>query len=190
MSEHTKITLKNSLREHHKPNFINTIRKLINVRKGSSVGSDVIIDKNVEILRFPKNVSIGNEVILKEGVKICPTNAKAKVNIGNRTTVGYHTMLFASKNIVVGNDCMIAPFAYIVDSNHLTKKDIPMNAQGVEASDIIIGDDVWVGTGVKILPGVRINEGSVIAAGSVVNSDIPKYKIVAGSPAKVIGERT
>ena len=138
MSGHTKITLKNSLREHHKPNFINTIRKLINVRKGSSVGSDVIIDKNVEILRFPKNVSIGDEVILKEGVKICPTNAKARVNIGNRTTVGYHTMLFASKNIVVGNDCMIAPFAYIVDSNHLTKKDIPMNNQGIEASDIII----------------------------------------------------
>ena len=54
MSGHTKIILKNSLREHHKPNFINTIRKLINVRKGSSVGSDVIIDKNVEILRFPK----------------------------------------------------------------------------------------------------------------------------------------
>ena len=50
MSGHTKIGLKNSLREHHKPNFINTIRKLINVRKGSSVGSDVIIDKNVEIL--------------------------------------------------------------------------------------------------------------------------------------------
>ena len=101
-----------------------------------------------------------------------------------------NTLKKVSKNIVVGNDCMIAPFAYIVDSNHLTKKDIPMNAQGVEASDIIIDDDVWVGTGVKILPGVRINEGSVIAAGSVVNSDIPKYTIVAGSPAKVIGERT
>ena len=125
MSGHTKIILKNRLRDHHKPNFINTIRKLINVRKGSSVGSDVIIDKNVEILRFPRNVSIGNEVILKEGVKICPANAKARISIGDRTTVGYHTMLFASKNIVVGNDCMIAPFAYIVDSNHLTKKDIP-----------------------------------------------------------------
>ena len=190
MSGHTKIILKNSLREHHKPNFINTIRKLINVRKGSSVGTDVIIDKNVEILRFPKNVSIGNEVILKEGVKICPANAKARISIGDRTTVGYHTMLFANKNIVVGNDCMIAPFAYIVDSNHLTKKDIPMNNQGIEASDIIIDDDVWVGTGAKILPGVKINEGSVIAAGSVVNSDIPRYTIVAGSPAKALGKRT
>tara|TARA_Y100001935_G_scaffold164708_1_gene135474 strand:+ start:75 stop:332 length:258 start_codon:yes stop_codon:yes gene_type:complete len=85
---------------------------------------------------------------------------------------------------------MIAPFAYIVDSNHLTKKDVPMNEQGIEASDIIIDDDVWVGTGAKILPGVKINEGSVIAAGSVVNSDIPRYTIVAGSPAKEIGKRT
>ena len=65
-----------------------------------------------------------------------------------------------------------------------------MNNQGIKASDIIIDDDVWVGTGAKILPGVKINKGSVIAAGSVVNSDIPKYTIVAGSPAKVIGKRT
>ena len=95
----------------------------------------------------------------------------------------------SSKKITIGNDCMIAPFTYLVDSNHLTKKEKPMNTQAMEANDIFIDDDVWIGTGVKILSGVKIEKGAVIAAGSIVNSDVPKYSIFAGAPAKKIGVR-
>jgi acetyltransferase-like isoleucine patch superfamily enzyme len=36
---------------------------------------------------------------------------------------------------------------------------------------------------------VRIGEGAVVAAGSVVTCDVEPYQIVAGAPARPVGER-
>lgn len=54
---------------------------------------------------------------------------------------------------------------------------------------VIIEDDVWIGANVTILKGVHIYTGAVIAAGAVVVNDVPKYSIVGGIPAKIIGKR-
>lgn len=52
---------------------------------------------------------------------------------------------------------------------------------------IEIMDNVFIGIGSIIMPNIRIGENSVIAAGSVVTKDVPPNSIVAGVPAKVIG---
>jgi virginiamycin A acetyltransferase len=52
-----------------------------------------------------------------------------------------------------------------------------------------VGSDVWIGANVIILPGVTIGNGAVIGAGSVVTKNVHSYFIVAGVPAKKIGER-
>ena len=55
--------------------------------------------------------------------------------------------------------------------------------------DIEIEDNVWLGDRVIVLGGVKIGEGAIIQAGSVVVSNIPKYGIAGGHPAKVFSER-
>lgn len=185
-----KIIISNQLRNFHKPTVIGLLRNWYTLRKCVSVGRNVVIDPNVKLLRFPQNIVIRNRVIMKEGARICPTNSEASIEIGEGTTIGYHTMIFASKNISIGNNCLIAPFCYIIDSNHQIKKNKLICLQSIEAKDIILGDDIWLGTSVKVLSGVRIGDGAVIAAGSVVNQDIPPYTIFGGTPAKQIGERT
>ena len=54
---------------------------------------------------------------------------------------------------------------------------------------VIIGNDVWIGSNVTIIAGIKIGDGAIIAAGAVVTKDIEPYAIVAGVPAKKIGQR-
>ena len=45
-----------------------------------------------------------------------------------------------------------------------------------------------IGSNATILCGVTIGIGALVGAGAVVNKDVPDYAIVAGVPAKVIGD--
>ncbi len=53
-----------------------------------------------------------------------------------------------------------------------------------------IGDRVFIGARAIILPGVTIREGAVVAAGAVVTHDVEPFAIVAGVPARPIGQRS
>lgn len=55
--------------------------------------------------------------------------------------------------------------------------------------DVHIGNDVWIGAEAMILSGVTIGDGAIIAARAVVTRDVPAYAIVAGVPARKVGQR-
>ena len=179
----------NQLRKHLKFTLLHKIRQFTLRRKIDTLGENVFIEKNVKILRFPKNVQIGNQVVLKEGARICSCNQNAKINIGENTTFGYHSFLFSSESIEIGNNCLIAPFVYIVDSDHNIEKGKLINEQPNNTAPVKIGNDVWIGTGAKILKGVSIENGAVIAAGAIVRDDVKAYEIHGGIPAKKISDR-
>lgn len=177
------------LRKHLKFSWRNRWRS---IREGSRIGylgKNVFIDKNVELLRYPKNISIGDEVVLKEGTRICTCNSSSVIKIGQRTTIGYHNYIFSSEKIEIGNDCLIAPFVYIVDSDHQAERSKKINIQPNFSKPIKIGNDVWIASSVTILKGVIIGDGAIIAANSVVNKDVGDYEIWGGTPAKKIGIR-
>ena len=179
----------NQLRKHLKFTLLHKIRQFTLRRKIDTLGENVFIEKNVKILRFPKNVQIGNQVVLKEGARICSCNQNAKINIGENTTFGYHSFLFSSESVEIGNNCLIAPFVYIVDSDHNIEKGKLINEQPNSTAPVKIGNDVWIGTGAKILKGVSIENGAVIAAGAIVRNDVKAYEIHGGIPAKKISDR-
>jgi len=52
---------------------------------------------------------------------------------------------------------------------------------------IDIRDNVFVGHGAILLPGVTIGPNAIVAAGAVVNRDVSPGSIVAGAPARVVG---
>jgi len=143
----------------------------------------------VSILRNPAKTYLGRDVVLKKFVEICVCNPQAAIKIGNRTTIGNFTHIYASEKIVIGNDCMIAPFVYIVDSDHGTNLGSLMNQQENITAPIIIGDDVWIGSHSIILKGIKIGNGVIIAANSVVNKDLEEFSIYGGSPVKLLKKR-
>ena len=152
-------------------------------------GAGIFFETNVHLMRFPKNISLGDSMVIKSGARLCACNAQAQISIGENTTVGYHTYMFASEKITIGDNCLIAPFVYLVDSDHSIAKDQLINQQTNQTAAIEIGNDVWIGTGAKILKGVRVGDGAVIAAGALVKDDVAPYAIVGGIPAKKISKR-
>jgi acetyltransferase-like isoleucine patch superfamily enzyme len=177
------------LKEHTNRTFIHKWRSYKQSRRLGHCGENVFFDKGVDIFRFPQHVKIADGAMIKAGARICACNKDARVTIGKNTTFGYHSHLFASSTIEIGDNCLIAPFVYIVDTDHGIKRDQLINTQPNVSKPIKIGNDVWIGTGAKILSGVTIGEGAVIAAGALVKDDVEPYKIVGGIPAKVISER-
>jgi acetyltransferase-like isoleucine patch superfamily enzyme len=182
-------TIESGVRRYARYTAAHALRRWWATRGIGSLGEDVYVERNVQLLRHPENIRIGNRVMLKEGVRICPTNPQAGIEIGDWTTVGAHTFMYATTRIVIGSSCLIAPFCYLIDNDHGTAKGRLIREQPMATDPVRIGNDVWLGTGAVITRGVTIHDGAIIGARSVVTHDVPADAIVAGNPARVIRYR-
>ena len=109
-----------------------------------------------------------------------------KVHIGERSVINFECLLDGRRHhIRIGDDVSIGPRASILTLGHDAKS--PEFA--TQGGDVLIGDRVWIAYGALILPDLSIGEGAVVAAGAVVTKSVEPYSIVAGNPARVIGER-
>ena len=52
---------------------------------------------------------------------------------------------------------------------------------------MVIGDNVFIGADAIVLPNVKIGSDVIVGAGAVVTKDVPDNVVVAGNPAKIIG---
>jgi acetyltransferase-like isoleucine patch superfamily enzyme len=112
------------------------------------------------------------------------------IKIGKNVSINHHvTMEGGSQAIVIGDDTRIASYCTFYAFNHGMNADRLINEQPVSSKGIVIGKDVWIGARVGIVDGVTIGDHAVIGLGSVVTKDVPAFAIVAGSPAKQIGDR-
>lgn len=106
----------------------------------------------------------------------------ARISIGNGCYINDGVNIYASSEVVIGNNVLIGDMTYIYDTNfHATEQSIP-----TKAASIKIGNNVWIGANSMILPGAVIGNHSVIAAGSIVKGEIPEKSLAAGIPARVI----
>src|SRR3989344_364771 len=107
------------------------------------------------------------------------------VNIGRDTIVGERAFLDGRAPIIMGDHVDIASEVMIYNSEH------DINSPSFKAINgmVKISDYVFIGPRAIILPGVKIGTGAVVAAGAVVTKNVRDFSIVAGVPAKEIGER-
>lgn len=180
-----KTKVEGGVRKNLRRTPVQRVRQWFSTRKLGECGKDLFVDPNVRFMRHPERIALGANVIVKEGARLCATNPGASIRIGEWTSIGYHTFLFASNRIEIGANCMIAPFCYLVDANHGIRAGELMRQQPLSTAPIVIEDDVWIGAGVTILKGVHVGRGAVLGAGAVIRGDVPENAIISDSSGEV-----
>ena len=112
-----------------------------------------------------------------EGLELDPNTQPSDLN--DCFFVTHHgAVIRIGKDIKIGFGVMILATSHIA---HPDRRDV-----GV-IKDVVVGENVMIGSGAIILPGVTIGNNAVVAAGAVVTKDVPEDTVVAGVPAKVVG---
>lgn len=112
------------------------------------------------------------------------------VSLGQDVSINARTNLDGgARGIVIGDDTRIASGVTIYAFDHGIAQDRLVREQPVKSQGICIGKDVWIGAQAGITDGVNISDHAVVAMGAIVTQDVPEWAIVAGVPAKPIGDR-
>lgn len=90
--------------------------------------------------------------------------------------------------IELRDEVSVAPLASFVATSHPNDSFIDREYEIHQEKPILVDRGAWIGTGAVILPGVTIGEGAIIGAHAVVTHTVPPYSIVAGVPARLIGD--
>jgi acetyltransferase-like isoleucine patch superfamily enzyme len=140
---------------------------------------NVKLGKNVKI-PYPELVNlydceIGDNCLIGPFVEI-----QKEVKIGKNTRIQSHS--FICSKVTIGENVFIGHGVVFINDRYPPRYDSKF------WEETIVEDDVVIGSNATILP-CKIGKGALIGAGSVVTKDVPPKKIVAGNPARIIGER-
>lgn len=137
---------------------------------------------------------------LGQGVRLAPNVSLRngeRITLGNGVQIGEYASLWAGRPssgeggfIRIGAGSTLGPRVFISAANYGLSAAQPVTEQAMVLRDVVIGADVWVGAGAILTAGVTVGDGAVVGAGAVVTKDVPAGAIVAGVPAKVIGQRS
>lgn len=106
--------------------------------------------------------------------------------MGHNSVINQKCRLDNRGGLTIGNTVSISAQVCILTADHdPNSKDF-----AGRTAPVVLEDFTFVGTRAMIMPGVTIGRGAIVAAGAIVTKDVPEFTIVAGVPAKPIGERT
>lgn len=150
------------------------------------IGKNCFIAPEAKLFAEPgRPIIIGDNSYIAADVVI-----HGPVTIGKHVSINHHvTMDGGSKGIHIGDHVRIAAYCQLYAFNHGMAADRLVCEQPTHSQGIHIEQDVWLGANVGVVDGVTIKEHAVVGMGSQVTHDVAPFNIVAGNPARPIGDR-
>jgi len=165
------------------------LRALLWRQRGAALGIKSRVGARCVIQR-PWGLKAGTRCQLEHEVFIKITQDLARIELGAEVFLGRGVELDIAYGLSVGDHTLIAPGCFITDHSHKCAAGASIASQGCEGAPVRIGSDVWLGAKSVVLAGVTIGDGAIVAAGAVVNRHVASMSIVAGVPARVVGQRS
>ncbi|WP_299007740.1 acyltransferase [uncultured Shewanella sp.] len=151
-----------------------------------TIGENCFIAPQAHLFAEPgRNIIIGSQCMIAADSFI-----HGPITLGDEVAINHGCSLDGGRaGITIGNKTRIANNVTIYAFNHGMSPQQSIYKQKVNSKGIEIGEDVWIGAQAGIVDGVKIGSFSIIGMGAVVTKDVTPYAIMAGNPAKQIGDR-
>src|SRR3982751_6642015 len=152
------------------------------------ISDSVTLGQNVSIFH-PALVnlygcSVGNDTNIGSFVEV-----QKNASIGARCKISSHT--FVCEGVVIEDEVFVGHGVMFTND----RRPRATNEQGSLQTEVdwaveptLVRQAASIGTNATIISGVTIGRGALVGAGAVVTRDVPDHAIVAGVPARVIGD--
>lgn len=147
------------------------------IRSGTTIYSNVIVGDDV---------AFGHNVMVRENVTIGDrTKLGTNVVVDGSTTIGKHvsvqTGVYICTYSTIEDSVFLGPCCVFTNDKFVVQK--PFRLVGP-----VVKKGASIGANALLFPGVTVGEGAVVGAQSMVNLEVPARTIVAGIPARKLGE--
>ena len=153
------------------------------------IGDNVVLRSGCVVYEDVKigcDVEFGHHVLVREGTEI-GDGSKIGTNtvidgfsrVGRRVSI--QSNVYIPLNTVIEDHVFLGPNVVLTNDKYLMRTDYELRGP-------VIRRGASVGANATILPGVEVGVEAMVGAGSVVIRDVPPKTIVAGVPARKIGE--
>lgn len=152
------------------------------------IAEDVVVGENVTIYH-PEQVNLYGCKI-GDGTKIGSfVEIRKDVQIGKNVKI--QAFAFIPEGVNISDNVFIGP--HVCFTNDMYPKAVNSDGSAMSEDDwqrigTKVEEGANIGANATIICGVTINKYALVGAGAVVTKDVPAYAIVAGSPAKIIGD--
>ena len=152
------------------------------------IASDVRLGEKV-VVYHPDLVNLyGCEI--GEGCKIGSfVEIRRDVKIGRNVKI--QAFAFIPEGVIIEDGVFIGPHVCFTNDKYpraVNPDGSLMDADDWEIVQTIVEKGANIGANATIICGITIGEQALIGAGAVVTRDVPAFAIVAGVPARVIGD--
>jgi len=153
------------------------------------IGDNVVLRSGCVVYEDVKigcDVEFGHHVLVREGTEI-GDGSKIGTNtvidgfsrVGRRVSI--QSNVYIPLNTVIEDHVFLGPNVVLTNDKYLMRTDYELRGP-------VIRRGASVGANATILPSVEVGVEAMVGAGSVVIRDVPPKTIVAGVPARKIGE--
>ena len=136
--------------------------------------------KRAELLGFDKGIMVAPGALVNVPIE----------KIGEKVLFSFHC--YVNGDVTIGDNVLIGPHCSVTAGDHKfdpkTKAFNTLRNNNDFDVSIVIGEGSWLAHAVTVTSGVRIGKGNLICAGAVVTKNTPDFAIMAGIPARQVGE--
>ncbi|MBK6863275.1 MAG: acyltransferase [Ideonella sp.] len=121
--------------------------------------------------------------------------ARKRLMIGDHVFIGHFSVIDATYGLSIGEGCQVGFFTGIfTHSSHAAIRlygrayVTTAEKKAYFTSAVEIGSYTFIGAHATVLPGTRIGKGCIVSAYSLVSGSFADFSIIAGNPAKLVGD--